>query len=146
MWLPKWRDIMDRFAPVAAQAGIAPDNLICAGDLKSGRPGPMMMYQCFLDLDVGPAKAVIKVDDTDVGIAEGLAEGCWTVGVALSGNATGLSRDELAALTPDQVAPHRAHATRHLARSGAHYVIDSVADLMGVVDQSEGRIARGETP
>lgn len=140
------REIMNRLVPVAAQAGIAPDNLICAGDLKSGRPGPMMMYQCFLDLDVWPGKSVIKVDDTDVGIAEGLAAGCWTVGVALSGNATGLSRDELEALTPDQVAAHRAHATRHLARSGAHYVIDSAADLMDVVAQIEGRLARGETP
>lgn len=140
------RDIMERLAPVAALAGIAPDNLICAGDLSSGRPGPMMMYKCFLDLDVWPAKAVIKVDDTDVGIAEGLAAGCWTVGVALSGNATGVSCEELAALAPEQVASYRARATRHLARSGAHYVIDSAADLMGVVDQIEGRLARGETP
>lgn len=75
------RDIMDRLLPVVAKAGLTPDNLICAGDLSSGRPGPMMMYKCFLDLNVWPAKSVIKVDDTDVGIAEGLAAGCWTVGL-----------------------------------------------------------------
>lgn len=140
------RNIMERLLPVAAKAGLAPDNLICAGDLASGRPGPMMMYKCFLDLDVWPSKSVIKVDDTDVGIAEGLAAGCWTVGVALSGNATGLSLDELAALSPDRVCEYRASATRHLERSGAHYVIDSAADLMAIVDRIEGRLARGEMP
>ncbi len=140
------RDIMDRLLPVVAEAGLTLDNVICAGDLSSGRPGPMMMYKCFLDLDVWPAKSVIKVDDTDVGIAEGLAAGCWTVGVALSGNATGLSRDELAALTPYQVAEHRDRATRQLERSGAHYVIDSAADFLAVVDRIEGRLARGERP
>jgi phosphonoacetaldehyde hydrolase len=137
---------MERLLPVAAKAGLVTDNLVCAGDLKSGRPGPLMMYQCFVDLDVWPAASVIKVDDTEAGIAEGITAGSWTVGVALSGNATGLSRDELAALTPIEIAARRAHATRQLLRAGAHYVIDSVADLEGVVDQIEGRLARGDTP
>ena len=46
------RDIMERLLPVAASAGLVLDNLVCAGDLKSGRPGPLMMYKCFVDLDV----------------------------------------------------------------------------------------------
>ena len=33
-----------------------------------------------------------------------------------------------------------------LERAGAHYVIDSVADLMPVVHEIEGRLARGERP
>lgn len=140
------RDIMERLLPVAAKRGLVTDNLICAGDLRSGRPGPMMMYKSFLDLDVWPAKSVIKVDDTDVGIAEGLAAGCWTVAVALSGNATGLSAEELTALSPEKTAQYRADATRLLERCGAHYVIDSAADLLPVVDRIEGRLARGETP
>ncbi|WP_072388338.1 phosphonoacetaldehyde hydrolase [Hyphomicrobium sp. CS1BSMeth3] len=140
------REIMERLLPVVAKAGLVTDNLVCAGDLKSGRPGPLMMYKCFLDLDVGPAATVVKVDDTEVGIAEGLAAGCWTVGVALSGNAAGLSREELAALTPDEVAEHRSRAARQLTRCGAHYVIDSVASLEAVIDNIEGRLARGERP
>lgn len=140
------RDIMERLLPVAEKAGLAPDNLVCAGDLTSGRPGPMMMYKCFLDLDVWPAARVVKVDDTEVGIAEGIAAGCWTVGVALSGNATGLSREELAALSPLERDARRAEATRQLARAGAHYVIDSVADLGAVIDTIEGRCLRGERP
>lgn len=140
------RDIMERLLPVAAEAGLVTDNLVCAGDLKSGRPGPMMMYKCFLDLDVWPAAAVVKVDDTEAGIAEGIASGSWTVGVALSGNATGLSRAEVAGLAPAELARRRASAVRQLARAGAHYVIDSVADLETVIDTIEGRLARGERP
>ena len=140
------RNIMERLLPVAADAGLVLDNLVCAGDHKSGRPGPLMMYQCFVDLDVGPAACVIKVDDTEAGIAEGLAAGCWTVGVALSGNAIGLSKEELAALNPAELAERRASAFRQLERCGAHYVIDSAADLRPVIDRIDGRLARGERP
>lgn len=59
----------------------------------------MNMYQCFLDLDVWPAHAVVKVDDTGVGIDEGREAGCWTVGVSLSGNEAGVTPDELAKMS-----------------------------------------------
>lgn len=140
------REIMQRLEPAARRNGLQLDNLVCTGDLKSGRPGPAGMYKCFLDLDVGPASAVVKVDDTEAGIAEGLSAGCWTVGVTLSGNAVGLSREELAALSPAEVAAHRDRATRELLRCGAHVVIDSVADLEKVIDHIDGRLVRGERP
>lgn len=140
------RDIMERLLPVARAAGLLTDNLVCAGDVVSGRPGPLMMYKCFLDLNVGPAAVVVKVDDTEAGISEGLASGTWTVGVALSGNATGLSREELLALPATEVARLREQATRQLLRSGAHYVVDSAADLMAAIDAIEGRLVRGERP
>lgn len=140
------RDIMERLLPVAAGQGLTPDTLVCAGDLPVGRPTAMMMYKCFLDLGVWPASAVVKVDDTEPGIAEGLAAGCWTVGVALSGNAAGCSREELAALSPSERDVVRRRATRTLEAAGAHVVIDSVADLMEVIDDLEGRLLRGERP
>jgi phosphonoacetaldehyde hydrolase len=138
------RDIMDRLLPVAARHGYAPDNLVCAGDLALGRPTPHMMYKCFLDLGVWPASAVVKVDDTAPGIAEGLAAGSWTVGVAMSGNAVGLGPEDLATLSERERSDRRRHAVADLERAGAHYVIDSVADLMPIIDRIEGRLARGE--
>lgn len=140
------RDIMERLAPVAAAAGYAPDNLVCAGDLPAGRPTPLMMYKCFLDLVVWPAAAVVKVDDTEPGIAEGVAAGCWTVGVTLSGNAVGLSAEELAAL--DETARTRLHAEagERLTAAGAHHVVRSVAELLPAIDRIEARLAAGERP
>jgi phosphonoacetaldehyde hydrolase len=105
-----------------------------------------MMYKCFLELGVWPAAGVVKVDDTEVGIEEGLAAGCWTVGIALSGNAAGLSRADLDARAEAERNALRAKAAGKLQRCGAHFVIDSVAGLMPVLDDIEGRLARGEKP
>jgi phosphonoacetaldehyde hydrolase len=140
------REIMAPLLPMAAAQGYAPDNLVCAGDLAEGRPTPMMLYRAFLDLGVWPAASVVKVDDTGVGIAEGLNAGCWTVGVALTGNVFGLSPEETAALGPAAFAARRAAAFGALRRAGAHVVIDSVAELLPVIDAIDGRLARGERP
>lgn len=140
------REIMAPLLPLAAAQGYAPDNLVCAGDLAEGRPSPLMMYRCFLDLGVWPAASVVKVDDTEVGIAEGLNAGCWTVGVALTGNAFGLNPAETAALNAADHHRMRNAAHARLTRSGAHFVIDSVADLGPVLDGIEGALARGERP
>lgn len=70
------RSIMERVLPVAAAQGYAPDNLVCSDDLPEGRPGPLGMYKCMVDLVAYPPAAVVKVDDTAPGIAEGVAAGC----------------------------------------------------------------------
>jgi phosphonoacetaldehyde hydrolase len=128
------REIMARLLPVAARQGYAPDNLVCAGDLAGGRPSPLMMYRTFADLGVYPPSTVVKVDDTEPGIAEGLAAGTWTVGVALTGNLAGCSEAELALLSTSERNGLRSVAARKLRAAGAHAVIDSVADLLPALD------------
>jgi phosphonoacetaldehyde hydrolase len=140
------RSIMERLVPLAAAAGYVPDNLVCAGDLADGRPGPLMMYRTFADIGVHPPRAVVKVDDTEPGILEGKAAGTWTVGLSVSGNMVGLSRAEWEALTVADQARLRAEAeARHRALK-VDFVIDSVADLLPVLDEIEARLARGEGP
>ena len=140
------RPIMEKVLPLAARQGFAPDNLVCAGDLRAGRPTPLMMYQCFVELGVWPAAAVIKVDDTVPGIEEATAAGSWAVGVAMSGNAVGLSSEELATRDADETERLRERATAELRAAGSHYVIDTVADLLPVVEAVGARLAAGETP
>lgn len=129
------RSIMERVLPVAAEQGYAPDNLVCSDDLFEGRPGPLGMYKCFVDLAVYPPEAVIKVDDTTPGIQEGVSAGCVTVGVSLSGNAVGMLPEQLAGLPHEELEALRARATAILKDAGADHVIDTVADLPALVRQ-----------
>jgi phosphonoacetaldehyde hydrolase len=140
------RDILAEITPIAAEQGFRPDSLVCTGDTPDGRPTPFMMYRTFLELGVHPAWSAIKVDDTEVGIAEGLSAGCWTVGIAVTGNVLGLSEEEVDALPEDEFEGRRALAVARLSAAGAHYVIDGVADLLPVVCEIEGRLSRGERP
>ena len=140
------RAIMEPLLPKAAAQGYAPDNLVCAGDLAAGRPTPLMMYKCFVDLGVWRPAHVVKVDDTAPGIAEGLAAGCWSVGVSLSGNAIGLSLEELAGQDPAETARRNAAARTQLLEAGAHAVVDSVADLLPLLRRIDEALQGGAPP
>jgi phosphonoacetaldehyde hydrolase len=89
---------------------------------------------------------VVKVDDTAPGLAEGLAAGCWTVGVAASGNALGWSLEQWLAAGESEKIQALLPAVDLLKTAGAHEVIDSVADLPLAIARIENRIAQGETP
>lgn len=131
------RSIMERVLPVAAKQGYAPDNLVCADDLPEGRPGPLGMYKCMVDLVAYPPAAILKVDDTAPGIKEGVAAGCVTVGLALSGNEVGKTVEELAAMSEAEIIPLRERATTILRDAGADHVIDTVADLPDLIRKLE---------
>lgn len=131
------RSIMEHVLPVAAAQGYSPDNLVCSDDLAEGRPGPLGIYKCMVDLAVYPPAAILKVDDTAPGIAEGKSAGCVTVGLALSGNAVGKTLEELAVMSEAEIAVLRDHATRLLKDAGADHVIDSIRDLPQLVTQLE---------
>lgn len=86
------------------------------------------------------------MDDTLVGIEEGLNGGCWTVGLAVSGNEVWLSFEEWSALSASEQLSLKEKAYAKMNASGAHYVIDSIADLPAVLDAIEQRLANGEKP
>ncbi|WP_439813800.1 phosphonoacetaldehyde hydrolase [Zavarzinia sp. CC-PAN008] len=138
--------MMDVLAPAAAAHGYVPDDSVNASDVPRGRPAPSMALRNAANLGVDAVAACIKVDDTPVGIEEGLAAGMWTVGVALSGNEAALSHDALQALAPEARAALRRRTHERLARTGAHLVIDSVADFLPALAEIEARLARGEQP
>lgn len=141
------RQVLDVLLPLAAQEGIAPDLVVAGDELEAGgRPGPYMALANVLALEIGDVAACIKVDDTVPGIHEGLRAGMWSVGVSLSGNEVGHTSEQLAQMPAEQVAALKSTAERQLREAGAHYVIDSVAELPLVVQQIAARLQAGERP
>ncbi len=140
------REIMDRLLPLAREQGYKPDSLVCPEDVPAGRPHPWMMYRSAMDLDVYPMSACVKVGDTAADIEEGLNAGAWTVGLAKSGNELGLSEEEADALDPQELAARLREIYRRMYAAGAHYVLDTIADVLAVLDPIEARLAAGERP
>jgi phosphonoacetaldehyde hydrolase len=129
------REMMQLVLARAAEQGYRPEHLLCSGETPAGRPAPLMIYKACAELGVWPLSRVVKVDDAEVGIAEGIAAGVFTVGVA-SGNELGLSREALEALSPAQRLARVEHARQALRTAGANLVIDSVADLVPALEQA----------
>jgi phosphonoacetaldehyde hydrolase len=144
------KQVMDVLRPLAKQAGIAPDHVIAGDELPAGgRPGAYMALANLLALQVPNVRACVKVDDTTPGVEEGRNAGMWSVGLALSGNEMGYTLADVQALKathPTEYETRLALARRRLQDAGAHYVIDSVAELPAVIEGIEARLKRGEAP
>jgi phosphonoacetaldehyde hydrolase len=133
------REMIEAILPRAAGQGYAPDLVVCAHETAQGRPSPLMIYKACADLGVWPLTRVVKVDDAEVGIAEGRNAGCFTVGVAASGNMAGLTEQALADLGADERAALLDPAADRLRAAGADLVIDTVADLVPALEAEAAR-------
>lgn len=140
------RTMMQAILPTAAAQGYLPDAVVCAGETLEGRPSPLMVWKAVVEMGVWPARACVKVDDAEVGMGEGLEAGCWTVGIAASGNGVGLSQADLEDLPEDQRVALLDKARKSLQAAGAHTVVDTVADLPAVLNEIERRILAGDSP
>ena len=127
------RELMEVVKPIAKVAGYEPEIVLCAEDAPQGRPAPWLIFECAKQWGIYPMKRIVKVDDTVVGIQAGINAGCWTVGVAISGNLAGMSLEEWNALDESDQAVVRKNAREDLLTAGAHLVIDSVAEMPSVV-------------
>jgi phosphonoacetaldehyde hydrolase len=127
------REMMQPVLARTAAQGYVPEHLVCSGETPAGRPSPLMIYKACAELGVWPLSRVVKVDDAEVGVAEGKAAGAYTVGVA-SGNAVGLSLEAWLALSAAERDRRFAAAELTLRDAGADAVIRSVADLVPALE------------
>ena len=130
----------------ARERGYTPDSTVCATDVPAGRPEPWMCLRNAENLGVYPMEACVKIGDTLPDIDEGLNAGMWTIGLAKSGNELGMNEKEIAALPADQLPACLERAYGRMAAAGAHYVVDTIAEVLPVIDRIHERIAAGERP
>ncbi len=139
-------EMVHELLELASAQGYAPGSNVCATEVPKARPAPHMTMRNAIELGVDNLAACVKVDDTPTGIEEGINAGMWTIGVAISGNQVGLDLPQWQALSAEEQQKLREKAYDVMARAGAHYVIDSVADIVPVLEQIEERLAAGEHP
>ncbi len=142
------RSMVDVLEADAKTQGYVPDASVAGDEVVHGaRPKPFMLYRNLDLLDVHPIQSVIKVDDTISGVGEALEGGCWGVGIARYSNYMNINTIAEAEAMPAEEFQRRLEITRDILRkSGAHYVIDELSELIGVVDDVNARLARGERP
>jgi len=124
------RQMMGPVLARAAEQGYAPDHLVCANETPAGRPAPLMIYKACAELGVWPLSRVVKVDDSEAGVEEGRNAGCFSVGLAASGNGLGLSLEAYEALGAAERDARLAPVRASLKAAGADLVIDTVSDLI----------------
>jgi len=139
-------DIMETCRAAAKKAGYVPDAVFCAGDTPQGRPGPSLLLANMIELDVYPPEAVVKIGDTVADIEEGLNARTWTIGVAARGNEVGLSCEAYESMPANQLKPLVNAAYKKLTMAGAHYVVDSLADVPAVIEEINARLIQGARP
>ncbi len=136
------REMVDHLLGPSAGRGYAPDCSLTPGEAGSGRPHPFMMFQCAVRLQVYPMAAIAKAGDTPADIYEGLNAGSWAIGIAGTGNRIGLTQEDFLSLPPAERETLLADARAELALAGAHYVVDSVAELDPVLDAIDAILAQ----
>jgi phosphonoacetaldehyde hydrolase len=140
------RPMLEILLQEAKAQGYSPDCALCPEDVGAGRPLPWMIYENAVRMKVWPLEAMVKIGDTVSDIDEGRNAGTWTVGVAQTGNMIGLTQEQWQALPDDEQSKRLQTARRKLDGAGAHYVIDTLADIDRVVDQIEARLIASERP
>lgn len=140
------REMMDLLVPEAHRRGYSPDSMACVSDVPAGRPEPWMCFANARNLGVYPMQACVKIGDTIPDIEEGLNAGMWTIGLAKSGNEVGLNQEEIEAVPADEFQTRLERAYKRLAGAGAHFVVDTIADVLPVIDEIDRQLAAGEQP
>src|SRR5258706_4567 len=142
-WKSPWQKPMNRWAPIRKFIFYSFRRTM---EIPAGRPYPYMFLQNAIKLQVYPMEAVVKIGDTLPDIEEGLNAGMWTIGLAKSGNEIGLTESEVAALDPQTRQTKLDRAYKRMQQTGAHFVVDSIADVVPLLDRINSRLAAGERP
>ncbi|KQP10575.1 phosphonoacetaldehyde hydrolase [Methylobacterium sp. Leaf99] len=138
--------VMERVVALAASNGYVADHVVATDEVPNGRPWPAQALANVIALGIDDVAACVKVDDTVPGILEGRKAGMWTVALTCSGNALGLTHDQFLRLPAERLAAERARIADLFAASKPHFLIDTIADLPGIVADIDGLLAAGRMP
>jgi len=142
------RSMVDILEEDSAKQGYKPDASVAGDEVTNGaRPSPHMVYKNLDMLNITPIQSVVKVDDTTSGIGEAVNAGCWGIGVTRYSNYMDVDTPEDGKkLSEDEIKKRVAKTKDILEKAGAHYILESIADIEPVIEDINKRLARGERP
>lgn len=110
-------------------------------------PSPALIYKCLNQLDTYPLQSVVKVDDTPIGIKEGLNAGCWTIGVSKwSSLCNYQSKFEIENMSELERNKRERIARKELLKSGAHFVVSDLSYVFDVIQLINNKLRNNEQP
>lgn len=127
-------EMMSIVRPDAAAKGYEVDNLVTPTGLPAGRPAPYMIYKNMIDLEIPSVDQVVKVGDTIADIQEGINAKVHTIGIITGSNELGLSEEDYESMPADKLAAMKTEVRQRMLAAGAHYVIDTIAELPHCID------------
>ena len=142
------RSMVDVLLEDSIKQGLNLDATVAGDEVANGaRPSPHMVYKNLDLMGIDQIQSVVKIDDTASGVGEAINAGCWGVGLVRYSNYMNINTQEEAdAMSEGEFARRMAITRDILLKTGAHYVIDSLADIEPVIDDINARLARGERP
>lgn len=140
------RDQLAAVSRRAKEEGYEPDLMLSADDISPGRPAPWLCVENARRLGATSLTAVVKVDDTPAGVIAGRNAGAWSVGVVHSGNEVGLSHEAFEGLDDVSRRSILHTAEESLKKAGAHFLIDTIAELPAVINRINERLASNDRP
>lgn len=129
------REMMDIVEKGAKDQGYAPDYVVTSEMTGYGRPFPYMLFENMRKFEVYPPCCVVKVGDTASDMKEGKNAGAWSVGIIEGSSATNLTPELAATISEDEKKEHFIKAKQILEDAGADYVIQTIRDLPGVIEE-----------
>ncbi|MCL1828004.1 MAG: 2-aminoethylphosphonate--pyruvate transaminase [Oscillospiraceae bacterium] len=134
--------MMAKVIPKAAEQGYFPDYCIAPDQVAKGRPYPYMIWKNLMYFGISDPGEAVKVGDTAADIEEGKNAGCRTVGIIMGSSELGLTRDEVAALSAEELKTKKALAAAAYYKAGADYIIDDMSELSDVIADIDRRLAQ----
>jgi phosphonoacetaldehyde hydrolase len=135
------REQMDLCIRILNRHSIYPDAAVSSTCIPGARrPEPLMIYGNMKQMGIDNPKEIIKVDDTVIGLKEGINAECLTCGVARwSVNMRVYDQDDAYLLETDSKEFHkRLHQTRSvLLHSGSTYIINNLTTLKDCLPSME---------
>ena len=132
--------MMEKVIPKAAEAGYSPDFCITPDRVPKGRPYPYMIWQNLMEFGISNPRETVKVGDTPADIEEGKVADCWTVGIIMGSSEFGLSHEDVAALSAEDINRRKVVIRASYYKAGADYIIDDISGLPDVIDDINRRI------